>query len=106
MNSLIWTHFHSQTANTNADDVQSALSSDGVLTITANRKPIQPQDTERVVPIQQTGPSKQAEGTTSGADAKAAPASDTTTKVEWNIFHKQVKNNLRIWNHYFQVGLP
>lgn len=43
--------------NTNANDVQSSLSSDGVLTITASRKPVEPQNTERVVPITQTGPS-------------------------------------------------
>lgn len=41
------------TANSNPNDVQSTLSSDGVLTITASRKPIQ--DAERVVPITQTG---------------------------------------------------
>lgn len=60
--------------------MQSSLSSDGVLTITANRKPIEQQDAERVVPITQTGPSaKPAEAAT----APATPASDSaTSKVE------------------------
>lgn len=62
-------------ANTNPNDVQSTLSSDGVLTITASRQSIQ-QDTERVVPITQTGAtSKPAEcASASAAPAPAAPA--------------------------------
>lgn len=39
------------------NDVQSSLSSDGVLTITAPRKQAVPENKERVVPITQTGPS-------------------------------------------------
>lgn len=42
---------------TNPNDITSTLSSDGVLTITAPKKTAPPPDTERTVPIQQTGPS-------------------------------------------------
>jgi len=52
----------------NANDVQSTLSSDGVLTITAPRKPPAPVNTERVVPITQTGPTK-----TDDSTAKVEP---------------------------------
>lgn len=55
------------TAGSNPNDVQSSLSSDGVLTITAPRKQPAPVNTERVVPITQTGPTK---------------TEDTTPKVE------------------------
>lgn len=41
----------------NPNDITSALSSDGVLTITAPKKSVPPPETERTVPIQQTGPS-------------------------------------------------
>jgi crystallin alpha B len=47
----------------NPNDVQSSLSSDGVLTITSPRKPPAPVNTERVVPITQTGPTKTEEST-------------------------------------------
>ncbi|XP_077298471.1 lethal (2) essential for life [Arctopsyche grandis] len=43
------------------NDVLSSLSSDGVLTITSPKKTLPPPGTERVVPITQTGPSKQQE---------------------------------------------
>lgn len=65
--------------------MQSSLSSDGVLTITANRKPIQQQDQERVVPITQTGPSKSASETTTTnvpVTQTNAPAESATPKVE------------------------
>jgi len=65
-------------ANTNPNDVQSSLSSDGVLTITAARKQVQ-QNTERVVPITQTGPSKKDEDS-SATTAASTPASEI--KVE------------------------
>lgn len=41
------------------NDVISSLSSDGVLTITSPKRALPPPGTERVVPITQTGPSKQ-----------------------------------------------
>lgn len=41
---------------TDADAVQSKLSSDGVLSITAPRKQLLAESNERAVPIQQTGP--------------------------------------------------
>lgn len=40
------------------NDVVSTLSSDGILTVTAPKKSLKPQNTERVVPITQTGPAK------------------------------------------------
>lgn len=43
----------------NPNDVTSTLSSDGVLTITAPRKPLPPPTTERIVPITQTGSAKE-----------------------------------------------
>lgn len=70
------------TANTNPDDVQSTLSSDGVLTITANRKPIKQPDQERVVPITQTGPSKPSEVTNVPVTQASTPADNATPKVE------------------------
>lgn len=41
----------------NPDSVSSSLSSDGLLTVTAPMKKLPPPNTERVVPISQTGPS-------------------------------------------------
>lgn len=67
-------------AGTNPDDVQSSLSSDGVLTITAPRKPAESAKTERVVPITQTGPApKQEQEPTPAASTESSP---TTPKVE------------------------
>lgn len=40
------------------NDVVSSLSSDGILTVTAPKKSLKPTNTERVVPITQTGPAK------------------------------------------------
>lgn len=40
------------------NDVVSSLSSDGILTVTAPKKTLKPTNTERVVPITQTGPAK------------------------------------------------
>jgi crystallin, alpha B len=42
------------------NDVSSSLSSDGVLTIVAPKKAIAAPNTERSVPIQKTGPVKEA----------------------------------------------
>lgn len=67
-------------AGSNANDVQSSLSSDGVLTITAPRKPPAPVNTERVVPITQTGPAQIKTEETATAPATAAPT--TTPQVE------------------------
>lgn len=72
-------------AGSNPNDVQSSLSSDGVLTITAPRKPSVPLNTERNVPITQTGPAKTEETTTTAATTAATVASDqatSTPKVE------------------------
>lgn len=40
------------------NEVVSSLSSDGILTVTAPKKSLKPTNTERVVPITQTGPAK------------------------------------------------
>ncbi|ENN70711.1 protein lethal(2)essential for life isoform X2 [Dendroctonus ponderosae] len=40
------------------EEVVSSLSSDGILTVTAPKKSDKPKNTDRVVPIQQTGPAK------------------------------------------------
>lgn len=40
------------------NEVVSSLSSDGILTVTAPKKSLKPPNTERVVPITQTGPAK------------------------------------------------
>lgn len=40
------------------EGVVSSLSSDGILTVTAAKKDDKPKNTDRVVPIQQTGPAK------------------------------------------------
>ncbi|KAK9744466.1 Hsp20/alpha crystallin family [Popillia japonica] len=40
------------------NEVVSTLSSDGILTVTAPKKSLRPVNTERVVPITQTGPAK------------------------------------------------
>ncbi|XP_060536255.1 protein lethal(2)essential for life isoform X1 [Cylas formicarius] len=40
------------------EEVISSLSSDGILTVTAPKKSDKPKNTDRVVPIQQTGPAK------------------------------------------------
>lgn len=40
------------------NDIVSTLSSDGILTVTAPKKSLKPANTERVVPITQTGPAK------------------------------------------------
>lgn len=40
------------------EGVVSSLSSDGILTVTAPKKDDKPKNTDRVVPIQQTGPAK------------------------------------------------
>nr|AHE77382.1 small heat shock protein [Lissorhoptrus oryzophilus] len=40
------------------EQVVSSLSSDGILTVTAPKKSDKPKNTDRVVPIQQTGPAK------------------------------------------------
>lgn len=66
------------TAGTNPNDVQSSLSSDGVLTITAPRKPAVPANTERVVPITQTGPAPKQEE----AASTPAASAESTPKVE------------------------
>lgn len=58
----------------NPNDVQSSLSSDGVLTITAPRKQAAPENKERVVPITQTGPSS-----TSKPEEKSQASSDEQT---------------------------
>ncbi|XP_030752686.1 protein lethal(2)essential for life isoform X1 [Sitophilus oryzae] len=46
-------------AENDIEDVVSSLSSDGILTVTAPKKSEKPKNTDRVVPIQQTGPAKQ-----------------------------------------------
>lgn len=55
-NSLLILNF--RLAGTNPNDISSTLSSDGVLTVTAPLKPAIPQNSERFVPITQTGPTK------------------------------------------------
>ncbi|CAG9762318.1 unnamed protein product [Ceutorhynchus assimilis] len=45
-------------AENDIEEVVSSLSSDGILTITAPKKVDKPKNTDRVVPIQQTGPAK------------------------------------------------
>ncbi|XP_019880506.1 protein lethal(2)essential for life isoform X2 [Aethina tumida] len=40
------------------NQVSSSLSSDGILTVNAPKKSLQPQNTDRVVPIEHTGPAK------------------------------------------------
>lgn len=64
--------------------MQSSLSSDGVLTITAPRKPPAPVNAERVVPITHTGPSqtKTEETTTATAAATSDATTTSTPKVE------------------------
>lgn len=69
-------------ANTTANDVQSSLSSDGVLTITAVRKPVEQQNAERVVPITQTGPSQKTEESKKEAGASSTASESSTAKVE------------------------
>jgi len=45
-------------ADNDIEDVVSSLSSDGILTVIAPKKTDKPKNTDRVVPIQQTGPAK------------------------------------------------
>lgn len=78
MHSKCLTIFFIKIANVNPNDVQSSLSSDGVLTITGSRKEVQ-QNTERVVPITQTGQSKKDEATVTPASTANEGA---TSKVE------------------------
>lgn len=56
-NSLNFNYFFC-IAGVNPNDISSTLSSDGVLTVTTPLKPQLPQNTEKIVPIQQTGPAK------------------------------------------------
>lgn len=49
---------HILLVGTNPNDISSSLSSDGVLTVTAPRKPLPPPNAERVVPITQTSGKK------------------------------------------------
>lgn len=70
-------------AGTHPNDVQSSLSSDGVLTVTAPRKPAVAANTERVVPITQTGPApKQEQESTPSTPAASTESSASTPQVE------------------------
>lgn len=55
---LIFDKKKSFLAGVNPNDISSTLSSDGVLTVTAPLKPAIQQNSERFVPITQTGPTK------------------------------------------------
>lgn len=67
----------------NSNDVTSTLSSDGVLTITAPRRSLPPPNSERVVPITQTGSAAPKTVTTNVEGAGAGAGSgDNSTKVE------------------------